>query len=333
MFRILAEQQYDSSFKEFIHEQIAEILAPLLEGVVHSKDIVFEQELTVEVLRPTMRADKVFRARYLGQPHIFHLEYQSGSDAEIVYRVLVYNAGILWDYHLPVISVIIYLFRSTVPVPPLQVMSGEDSLINFKYYVLPLWELNAERYVREHIVSMYPLLPTMKGANAELLSQAIQELAAYYKHDESRLARRLVWLGILLRRADTVSPLDKAKVEERLTMFESLWDEDPKIQKYLADKVNERAGQIEQGMKQRLEQGKAVGRTEGKAEGKAEGEMLASQRLVVEYVQLRFPMIAELAQQKVTQIKQVEALDRLFRLTVNAPDEATARWVLDNYAA
>src|SRR5579859_2814373 len=82
VFRSLAEQQYDSSFKEFIHEQIAEILAPLLEGVVHSKDIVFEQELTVEVLRPTMRADKVFRARYLGQPHIFHLEYQSGSDAE-----------------------------------------------------------------------------------------------------------------------------------------------------------------------------------------------------------------------------------------------------------
>lgn len=322
MFRSVAEQQYDSSFKEFIHEQIAEILVPLLEGVVHSKDIVFEQELTVEVLRPTMRADKVFRARYLGQPHIFHLEFQSGSDAEIVYRVLVYNAGILWDYHLPVISVIIYLFRATVPVPPFQVLSGQNALMNFQYYVLPLWELDAERYVREHIVSMYPLLPTMQGANAELLSQAIQELAEYYKNDESKLARRLVWLGILLRRADTVSPLDKAKVEERLTMFESLWEDDPKIQKYLADKGDER-------MKQGLEQGKA----EGKAEGKVEGEMLASQRLVVEYVQLRFPPIAELAQQKVTQIRRVDDLDKLFRLTVNAPDEATARWIISNYAA
>lgn len=322
MFRSLAEQQYDSSFKEFIHEQIAEILAPLLEGVVHSKDIVFEQELTVEVLRPTMRADKVFRARYLGQPHIFHLEYQSGSDAEIVYRVLVYNAGILWDYHLPVISVIIYLFRTIVPVPPLQVMSGEDSLINFKYYVLPLWELDAERYVRDHIVSMYPLLPAMQGASAELLSRAIQELADYYKYDESRLARQLVWLGILLRRADTVAPLDKAKVEERLTMYERLWEEDPKIQKYLADKSEER---MRQGLRQGLEQGLEQGRTQG--------EILASQRLVVEYVQLRFPAIAVLAQQKVTQIKRVDELEKLFRLTISAPDEATARWVIDNYAA
>jgi hypothetical protein len=107
VFKRVAEQQYDSSFKEFIREQIAEILSPLLEGVVNSKDIVFEQELTVEILRPTMRADKVFRVRYLDQPHIFHLEFQSGSDDEIVYRVLVYNAGILWDYHLPVISIII----------------------------------------------------------------------------------------------------------------------------------------------------------------------------------------------------------------------------------
>ena len=97
MFRSLAEQQYDSSFKEFIREQIADILPPLLEGVVHSNDIVFEQELTVEVLRPAMRADKVFRARYRGKPHIFHLEYQSSSDAEIEYRLLVYNAGVLWD--------------------------------------------------------------------------------------------------------------------------------------------------------------------------------------------------------------------------------------------
>ncbi len=43
--------------------------------------------------------------------------------------------------------------------------------------------------------------------------------------------------------------------------------------------------------------------------------------------------IAELAQQKVKQIKKVDDLDRLFRLTISAPDENTARWVLDNYAA
>src|SRR5579872_604121 len=169
---------------------------------------------------------------------------------------------------------------------------------------------------------MYPLLPAMQGASAELLSRAIQELADYYKYDESRLARQLVWLGILLRRADTVAPLDKAKVEERLTMYERLWEEDPKIQKYLADKSEER---MRQGLRQGLEQGLEQGRTQG--------EILASQRLVVEYVQLRFPAIAVLAQQKVTQIKRVDELEKLFRLTISAPDEATARWVIDNYAA
>jgi flagellar biosynthesis/type III secretory pathway protein FliH len=105
-------------------------------------------------------------------------------------------------------------------------------------------------------------------------------------------------------------------------MYERLLEEDPKIQKYLADKREE---QMRLGLRQGLEQGFELGRTQG--------EILASQRMVVQYVQLRFPTIAPLAQQKVTQIKRVDDLDKLFRLTINAPDEATARWVLDNYAA
>ena len=209
-------------------------------------------------------------------------------------------------------------------------MSGDRALINFEYHVLPLWELDAERYVRDHIVSMYPLLPTMKGASAELLSQAIQELAEHYKHDESRLARQLVWLGILLRRADTVAPLDKAKIEERLTMYERLWEEDPKIQKYVSDKSEEK---MKQGLEQGLEQGLKQGLEQGLEQGRNQGEIQASQKMVIEYVQHRFPTIAELALQRVTQIKRVDDLDKLFRLTISAPDEATARWAIDNYAA
>lgn len=283
-----------------MREQAPELVPVLLEGAV------FEEELTVEILRPTMRADKVFKVRYRNKPHVLHLEFESGSDSDMALRLLTYHVGILWDHRLPIISIIIYLFRAAIAESPFQELSEDEELLKFPFRVLPLWKLDAEQYVREHIFSMYPLLPAMHGASAELLSQAIQELAEHHKHDESKLARQLVWLGILLRRADTVSPADKVRVEERLTMFERLWEEDPKIQKYLADK---------------------------KAEGKVEGEVRGLQEAAIILIQMRFPSIADSAMRKVEQMSNASELKKLFKLIGNAPDETTALWIVNEYTS
>ena len=45
------------------------------------------------------------------------------------------------------------------------------------------------------------------------------------------LAQQFVWLKLLLERTDTVPPLEKGKIQERLVMFDKLWEESPTVQK------------------------------------------------------------------------------------------------------
>ncbi len=93
-----------------------------------------------------------------------------------------------------------------------------------------------------------------------------------YKNDEAKLARQLVWMGILLRRSDTVSLNTKLEVQRRLDMYDRLWEEDPKIQEVLADR---------------------------EVKGEAKGEIRGIQKSIVKLVGKRFPALLELAQQRV----------------------------------
>lgn len=188
---------------------------------------------------------------------------------------------------------------------PLREMSGWEELLAFRFRVLRLWKLSAQQFVREHIVSMYAFLPTMQGADEVLLKQAIDELIEYYKHDDTRLARELRWLGILLRRTETVPLDDKRKVQERLDMWDSLIEQDPKMKQI---------------------------RAQSKAEGEAKGELKASQIMVLDLIEVRFPQLIGPAKQSVKRIKKLEALRQLAKQIAVAPDEATARQVLSSYA-
>ncbi len=294
------QQQFDSSLKDLVQEQAADIIPHLLEGAQ------FIDTLNVEIIRPTMRADGVYLVQYRGRPHILHMEFETGADNEMAYRLLVYHVTIWRDHRLPVISIIMYPFRTSIAESPLREVSGTEELLTFHFRVLPLYKLNAQQYVQDQAIGMYPLLATMDGADDILLLQAIDELVEYYQHSESRLARRLLWLGTFMRRADTVLPKHKHKVEERLSMFNDLLEHDPYVQQQ---------------------------RALGKAEGLVEGEVQALQKVVVNMVRERFPAHAELAQQKVTRIKKPDALYLLISQLTAAPDEATVLFLISTATA
>jgi hypothetical protein len=65
-----------------------------------------------------------------------------------------------------------------------QSLSAEN-IITFDFQRLALFRENAEHYVREHIVSMYPLLPTMQGADHMLLKRAMDLLNLLTEIDKS----------------------------------------------------------------------------------------------------------------------------------------------------
>ena len=226
---------------------------------------------------------------------------------------------------MPVISTIVYPFPTKMVDSPLQETIGEQDLLVFYFQVLPLWKLKAERYLSEHAVALYALLPTMEGADAQLLHKAIDEMVEYYKGDDTKLAQEFRWMGIVLRRAK-MPRRDKHKIEERLTMWDDLFERDPKMRKMR--KESEEKG-LAEGKAQGLAEGKAQGLAEGKAQGLTEGLQTA----VITAIELRFPPLTEIAQERIAQVKKPETLNVLLNQIRVVPDEATARMLLDLIAA
>lgn len=244
----------------------------------------------IEIDRTNLKADLVYNVQYRGNPHILNMELQTDTDNEMAIRMLRYHVGLYDKHRRPVISMVIYPFET----------SGDEELLRFHYRVLPLWKLDAQQFVRDHVVSMYTLLPAMKGADVPLLLQAVEEMKQRYR--ESELGHHLVRFRTILRRSKTVSTQDKQEVENHLDYYDSLLDQDPYLQQQKA-----------------LE--RILGRTEG---------IQAFQDTIIEIVKNRFPTLIELAQQRVVQIKQLEDLKQLNVQLSIAADQTAARRLLMN---
>jgi hypothetical protein len=105
-------------------------------------------------------------------------------------------------------------------------------------------------------------------------------------------------MNLLLERTETITPQEKYKIQERLNMYDPLWEEHPKVKKI-----------------------------------QAESEIRALKSAVVTIVKARFPTLAELAQQKVAQINNSGALNLLLEQISTAPDEKVVRFLLSPSAA
>jgi hypothetical protein len=247
-------QAYDSSFKEWITKQARAILPLLVEGVE------YEENLDVQVILPTMRADKVFKVRYDGEEYILHLEFEASSDPDLPSRLLVYNAVLYRRHGKPVITLVIYPFSVTMAESPLVIGRGEREIHRFRFRTLSLGTMDAETCVRQHHTCLYPLLPTMHGLHADLMTQVLTEMSELYREHEETFSQQFTWIKLLLERTDTLQPLEKSKIWERLVMFDRLWEESPMVQKT---------------KKQSYEQGRAEGVTQGITQGITQGDSLS----------------------------------------------------------
>jgi hypothetical protein len=285
-------QTYDASMKELVDRQVKDIVAVLLPGATYA------DTLNVEIARPLMRTDKVYIVVYRGKKHILHLEFESGKNKRMGARMLAYNAALHLKYNLPVISIVVYLFKTSMAISPFVLEGGDGTITTFHFRILPLFLLNARHYVGEHITCMYPLLPTMRGITHELLLTAMKELEQIYKDDHDTLSDFFAYIVVLLERVETIAPLEKARMKEALNMYSTWWEESPIIQ-------HERAV----------------------SEAKALREM------VVDVVRLRFPALTELVKKKVVQVDKPEVLKKLHEQAILAPDEASIRQLFASTAA
>ena len=287
-------QPYDRALKSLFGDEAAEILPNLLPGSTYIS------EQNIEIDRTTLRADLVYNIEYRGEAHVLNMELQTDTDHDMAIRMLRYHVGLFDKHRLPVISMVIYPFETSLPKSPFRETSGEEDLLTFHYRMLPLWKLDALQFVRDRVVCMYTLLPAMKGANAPLLLQAIEEMKHRYK--ETQLGPHLLRFRTILRRSKTISMQDKQEVEDHLHQFDSLLDTDPYIQEQ-----------------------KALERSLGRNEGLYEGRVQELQQMLIEVVEERFPSLVGLARQRAKQTVRPEVLRQLVKQLFAAPDEATAR--------
>ena len=269
--------------------------AEIIPQLLPEAELVSEEN--IEIKRELLRADLVYVVQYKGKAHILNLELETNADSEMAFRMLLYHVELHLHYRLPVISVVLYLFEAKVAEPPFRETGGDgEEILTLHYRVIALWTLNAREYVQNRIIGMYTFLPGMKGANAPLLLQAIKDMEQRFARPQ--FIRHLRRFRRILRRSNMVSAQDKQTVEAHMDIhYDSLVDEDPEVQERVA-----------------------------------RGKIEMAQKMIVGLVEARFPALTELAQERITLIRDTDTLSRLAKQVATVPDEATARWLLNTFA-
>ncbi len=294
------QQAYDSTLKSLFQDQTLEMISTFI------GDIENPVELNETALRPSLRVDRAYRVQRRGKERIVHIELETSADSDMPLRMLEYYGILYRKYKIPIISLIICPFRTSIPDPPLVIVDEDGEILIFKYRIARLWKERANKYLDEHKVAVYPLLPTMMGASYQLLSQALDEMKAHYVEQPRRFAEHVLWFNTLLQRTDTVSLEDKERIQEKMSNIESLLDENPFVQKR---------------------------RAEGYAEGEARGLQEGLQFAVLTAIENRFPPLVESVKEKVTHIQQPDKLQLMLKLTFTVPDEKTLQTIIDALAA
>jgi len=317
------EQLYDRALKALMEDHAAEMLPELLPGA----ELVSIEN--TELNRPNLRADLVYLIKYRGEPRILNLELQTERDADMNYRMLLYFAELLGRYRMPIISMVMYPFETNVSKPILEQESGTGTSISFKHEILRLWLEDAEQCLHRGVISMYTLLPAMKGVTVAILVQAITEIELRYP--QPHLTRHMLRFRTILRRSKTLSEQDKQRVEARMKSYDSLLDGDVELQKEIQGVIQRG---IEEGIQREAEriQREAEKQAE-RIQREAENSVIAQQQQTVLYVvEARFPTLLDVARQTVPLIKGRSELSLLAKQIMRAPDEAFARWTLDTFA-
>lgn len=290
-------QSYDNLLKRFLENQSTVILPLLFPDLV--SEVV--EELNIELLVPPRRADRAYRTRpndHSSEQEIMHIEFESSSNTNMDKRLLVYHALLLEKYNQPINLMIIYPFEVSMVTSPLTETKGSKQILLFEYQTLPLWKLDAQKYVEMKAVPIYGLLPTMQGTSEAMLLRAINDMVQYYGDDQAHLRDELLCFLVLLTRAKRLPEAEFLRVERRVRMFDPLLEEDPWVKEKLAEREQR-------------------------------GELKQARDALIRFIQRRFPSLTDIARVRADRINQLETLNTLSEQLWFASDEYAARALLE----
>ena len=214
---------------------------------------------------------------------------------------------------------------------PLIEMSGDVELLRFNFWTIPLWKLDARRFMENKDLSMYPFLPTMKNISSETLERAFEEMVQYYADDKSALREQLICFLTVMNRANRLPAVELEQVERKIRMYDPLIEEDPYIRRLVERRATEEATK-EVARKVAEAEVEARARTEAEARARAEAEArhyaASCRQTLMSVIAARFPELAKEKAQELALPDKVDALNLLIVQISSAPDERVARAML-----
>ena len=120
-------QIYDRALKSLLGDEAAEILPRLID------DVVLLGKQNIEIDRTTLKADLVYNVLHKGKPCIMSLELQTGASTNMEIRLLQYHVGLHDKHKLPVISVVMYPFETSIPTSPYVVSIDDEVVLIFHF--------------------------------------------------------------------------------------------------------------------------------------------------------------------------------------------------------
>jgi len=280
------EKTWDNSLSTLINSHPQAFLDLLLPGAVCL------QHHRTKLSGTQRQPDVVLEVERYDEPFIFNPELQSSQDSEMAERLLLYHM-LLWSQFrrqgrsLPVRSCVVSLWKKAKvdPSPLLWTQPGEPpgqqaERIRFSYETIQMWEKHPEDILDLGHAVLYPLLPlTRGGATRKIVTQMFDLLSAEHHHE-------FAVIGYLFA-ARTFQLLnqysDLAWLQERVRHMSDFLSESPAYQWIL---------------------------TEGREEEKAKS-IAQTRQAVVDFVQKRFPELAQLAAEVVATIDSPAQLVQL----------------------
>src|SRR5436305_3049440 len=205
-------REWDTSLKLLIGEKPQDFISWLVHGAN------FRRVVSPHLPGRKIDADCLFEIILSGERLLFHIEFQSYRDRNMVERLWEYNVRSTLKYKLPVLSFVFYLKKERKPATSPYTWELKDGKVihRFHFTVVKLWEVRAEILRQTGLVGLLPLLPlTQDGKKLELVDEVIATLEA--NNDES--TSELLALTYILASFVFTSENERQKLIRRFTML------------------------------------------------------------------------------------------------------------------
>lgn len=240
-----------------------------------------------------LEVDALLEVEVEGEEMLVHIEFQTYNDSSMAERLLRYNVLARSEYHLPVLSYVIYLLKDgNVPTSPLSwtVPTGQE-VLQFHFESVELGDLTPEELLEVGQPGLLPLLPLTKGGATRHVADTM------FSGLQTTGRTELITIGgtlasYVFSRENTA---DLGWLHRRLREMHDILRESPYYQEIL-----------EEGREEGLEKGREQGREEERRE-----QLEALRQTVIDIVLERFPKMIRMTRKQVAFVEDPAILRHL----------------------